>query len=444
MFDGLATRFEKILRNLRSSGRITDEVLKESLREIRLALLEADVNYKVVKEFTTRVAEKAAGRELIPSLSPGQQIVKIVHDELAALLGGEPKTLAVTEPHPFTILMVGLQGSGKTTTCGKLALYLKKTHDIEPLLVAADTHRPAAVEQLKVIAARIGVPIVFPQPGWDARRTVREGMMVAAVSGAKAVIVDTAGRLHVDDDLMAELADLKKDSRPRATLLVADAMTGQDAVTMAEAFNSRIGVEGIVLTKLDGDSRGGAALSVVSVTGRPVYFAGVGEKDDALEPFSPVRMAGRILGMGDVVSLVEKVQATVSQEQAAKMEAKLRKSEFTLEDFRDQMKQISSMGSIKDLLAMIPGAGAKLKDITVDEKVFVRYSAIIDSMTPRERRDPTLLERSRRIRVAKGSGTSPEEVGRLVKQFLQAKKMMGKMMRGGKMMGGGKFPFRRG
>jgi signal recognition particle subunit SRP54 len=433
MFDALTGKLEAVFKKLRGRGVLKEDDVKEALREVRLALLEADVNFKVVKEFIGRVQERAVGQDILTSLTPGQQVVKIVHEELAGLLGGTQSKLHLSPNPPTVIMMAGLQGSGKTTSAGKLAKQFKKDGR-RVLLVPADTRRPAAIEQLKTLARQVGVD-AYTSESKDPVAICREAKAYAERSLHEVVILDTAGRLQIDEPLMEELRRIKAGVRPHEVLFVADAMTGQEAVNIAEKFNADVGFDGVVLTKMDGDARGGAALSVKAVTGKPIKFVGMGEKLDALEPFFPDRMASRILGMGDVLTLIEKAQETVSREEAEKLARKLRKNEFTLEDFRDQLKQVRKMGSLESLIGMIPGLN-KMKmadeDMAQGEKEMKRVEAIINSMTPRERTNHTIINGSRRARIAKGSGTQVQDVNRLLKQFAEMQKMM-KAMKGGKM-----------
>jgi signal recognition particle subunit SRP54 len=428
-FEGLADRLQDIFRKLRGKGKITEEDVKVAMREIRLALLEADVNFKVVKEFVARVRERAVGQEVLGSLTPGQQIVKIVHDEMTALMGGAESKLNLSSKPPTVIMAVGLQGAGKTTTVAKLAKSLIK-QGRSPLLVACDIYRPAAIKQLQVLGEQIGAP-VFSMGQQNPVSIARASLEHARSNNRDIVILDTAGRLHIDEELMDELANIKDQVNPDEILLIVDAMTGQDAVTVADSFHEQLGLTGVILTKLDGDTRGGAALSVKAVTGCPIKYVGMGEKLDALEIFHPDRMASRILGMGDILSLVEKAQATFDQEKAREMERKIRQQEFTLEDFLQQMQQMRSMGPLEDLLGMIPGMGKQMKDIKgqVDEKELARVEAIIQSMTPSERRDPSIINGSRKKRIARGSGTRVQEVNRLLKQFEESRKLMNKRRR---------------
>jgi signal recognition particle subunit SRP54 len=425
MLDSLTNRLTGILDRLRGFGRLTEENIQEALREVRVALLEADVNFKVVKGFIDRVRVKAVGQDVLQSLTPGQQVVKVVRDELVELLGGSAHRLAMA-PHPPTVVMlVGLQGSGKTTSAAKLARHFQKQGQ-HPLLAAADVYRPAAVEQLKTLGAQLGIPVV----GEATQRPVEicaAARDEAARRGLSPLILDTAGRLHIDEEMLEELRAIKRAVGPHHVLLVVDAMTGQDAVTVAEKFNAAIGIDAVVLTKMDGDARGGAALSVRQVTGRPIAFVGVGEKTEALEPFHPDRLAQRILGMGDVLSLVERAQATVDAGQAEALAQKIRDDTFTLEDFAAQLKQLRSMGPLGQLRDMVPffkGAKGLPKEMKGEEQELDRYGAIIASMTPHERREPSVINGSRRARIARGSGTSVSDVNRLLKQYAQLRKMM--------------------
>jgi len=446
MFDALTGKLEGVFKKLRGRGVLKEDDVKEAMREVRLVLLEADVNFKVVKEFISRVQERAVGEDILTSLTPGQQVVKIVHEELAGLLGGTQSKLHLSPNPPTVIMMVGLQGSGKTTTAGKLARNFKKDGR-KVLLVPADTRRPAAIEQLKTLARQVGVD-AYASGSADPVAICRDARAYAERSLFDVVILDTAGRLQIDEPLMDELRQIKAAVKPQEVLFVADAMTGQEAVNIAEKFNHDVGFDGVVLTKMDGDARGGAALSVKAVTGKPLKFVGMGEKLDALEAFFPDRMASRILGMGDVLTLIEKAQETVSRDEAEKLAKKIRKNEFTLEDFRDQLRQVKKMGSLDSILGMIPGLN-KLKmadaDMQQGEKELKRVEAIINSMTPRERANHTIINGSRRARIAKGSGNQVQDVNRLLKQFVEMQKMM-KMMKSGKAknlgrMLGGRMPF---
>jgi len=424
MLDSLTSRLTGIFDRLRGYGRLTEENIVEALREVRMALLEADVNFKVVKSFVDRVREKAVGQDVFKSLTPGQQVVKVVRDELVELLGGSGHRLAMA-PHPPTVIMlIGLQGSGKTTSAAKLARHFQKQGQ-HPILAAADIYRPAAIEQLKTLGAQLGVP-VLGEAGQKPLEICTRTRDEAARRGLSPVILDTAGRLHIDEPMLDELRAIKKEVAPHHVLLVVDAMTGQDAVTVAEKFNAAVGIDAVILTKLDGDARGGAALSVRAVTGRPIAFVGVGEKTDALEPFHPDRLAQRILGMGDVLSLVEKAQATVDAAQAEALAKKIREETFSLEDFAAQLRQLRSMGPLGQILDMIPffkGKGAP-KELEGEERDLHKFEAMISSMTPGERREPSVINGSRRLRIARGSGTTVSEVNRLLKQYAQLKKMM--------------------
>ncbi|HEU4862514.1 MAG TPA: signal recognition particle protein [Candidatus Limnocylindria bacterium] len=438
MFESLSARLQGITERLRGKARITEADLDVALREIRLALLEADVNFRVVKDFVAHVRERAVGADLLSGLNPGQQIVKIVHDELVAVLGGERHELRL-DARPSVVMMVGLQGSGKTTTAAKLAVRLRKAGK-KPLLVAADVYRPAAVDQLVQLGDQIGVEVHTRSVGTPALEVARSGLDVAKQRGLDVMILDTAGRLHVDDAMMDELVRISGSVMPSETLLVVDAMTGQESVKVAEAFHAKLPISGLVLTKMDGDARGGAALSIRAATGLPVSFLGTGERTDGLEPFHPDRLAQRILGMGDILTFVERVQENVDQAEAEAAAKRMMENRFTLEDFRDQLNQIKKMGPIGQLVGMIPGAGqmAGAAQEAVDSGQMKRIEAIIDSMTPDERRRPEIIKASRRRRIALGSGTSTAEVNRLLKQFVEMQKMM-KMLSGGKLprLGGG-------
>ncbi len=436
MFDDLTEKLNDFFRKLKGSGKLSESNINEALREVRRILLASDVNFKVVKDFTAEVRERAVGAEVLKSITPGQQVIKIIHDRLVELLGARNAPLDISGEAPVAVMVAGLQGSGKTTFCGKLARRLMKKGK-KPMLVAADIYRPAAVEQLTTLGEGLGITVFG---GGDDVMVIAQGALAEARRlGCDPVIFDTAGRLHIDEAMMEEVSELAKFLQPKEILFVADGMTGQDAVKSAEAFNRALDFSGIVLTKLDGDARGGAALSIRAVTGKPIKFIGVGEKLEDLEPFHPDRIASRILGMGDVVSLVEKAQERVDTEQAERMARKLRRAEFTLEDFLEQMRQLRSMGSISDLLKMIPGMGARLKNIDLDEKALSRTEAIICSMTREERDRPRIIDGSRRRRIARGSGTSVQEVNQLLNQFQQMQKMMKRM--GSRGMRGMKFPF---
>ena len=424
MFSSLADKLQNTLRQLRGKGKLNEKDVDAVLREIRLALLEADVNFKVVKDFIEAIRERAVGQEVMNSLTPGQQVVKIVNEEMTSLMGGKQSGLIHSGKGPTKILIVGLQGSGKTTTAVKLAAHLRRSGR-RSLLVAADTYRPGAIQQLQVLSESVGEQ-TYSNSNAAPVDICREGLQLAIRDSFDVVIFDTAGRLHIDDEMMAELAAIKKTIDPDEVLLVVDAMTGQDAVNAASSFNEAIGLSGVILTKLDGDSRGGAALSVRAVTGCPIKFSGIGEKVEALEPFHPDRMASRILGMGDILSLIEKVEAVVDKSKAQELEQKLRKQQFTLDDFRDQLAQLRSMGSLEEILNMIPGGGnipKEVKQMSLNENNFKRVEAIIGSMTKSERQEPSLLNSSRRRRIATGSGATVPDVNRLLNQFAQMQKM---------------------
>lgn len=431
MFENLSERLERSFKILKGEGQITEINVAETLKDVRRALLDADVNYKVAKSFTDTVKQKALGQNVLTSVKPGQLMVKIVHDELAALMGGKACELKLSG-RPSVILMAGLNGAGKTTLSGKLALYLKSKKSCKPLLVACDVYRPAAVEQLRVLAEQIEVPIYMDLNEKNPVKIARDGVQEAKAKGYDTVIVDTAGRLAVDEELMNEIAAIKQAITPDDTLFVVDAMTGQDAVNTAKEFNDRLDYEGVVLTKLDGDTRGGAALSIRTVVDKPIMFVGMGEKMEALDVFHPERMADRILGMGDIVSLVERAQEQFDEKEALKLQRKIQKNQFDFNDFLAQIQQIKKMGNLKDLASMIPGVGKALKDVEIDDNAFKGIEAIILSMTPKERQHPEVLNQSRKNRIAKGSGTTIQEVNRLVKQFDQTRKMM-KMVTGSKM-----------
>ena len=439
MFENLTEKFDRTFKRLKGQGKLSEKHLKEALREVRLALLEADVNYKVAKQFVTDVGEQAAGEEVRQSLTPGQQVVKIVHQALAELMGGEAAPLELTGRTPLVFMLVGLQGSGKTTTAGKLALYLKDLNR-KPCLVPVDVYRPAAIEQLQTLGKQLGVPVFPATTEMNPVEIAVSALGYAGQQGCDILIVDTAGRLHIDTELMSELEQLKSKLNPREILLVADAMTGQDAVQVAEAFNQALELTGIILSKMDGDARGGAALSMRTVTGKPIKYCGIGEKLDALEAFHPERMASRILGMGDVLSLIEKAEKTFDAEQAEKLQEKLIKDSFTLEDFRDQLQQIKKMGSLEQIMGMLPGMGKlkQLRHLQPDDRELIRIEAIINSMTVQERRNHMIINASRRKRIAKGSGTSVQEVNKLIKNYAQMRKMLHKMTKGGK--GGIRLP----
>lgn len=439
-FEGLSEKLQGVFKGLKGKGTLSEADINNAIRQIKLALLEADVNFKVVKEFVATIKEKALGEEVIKSVTPGQQIVKIVNDELAALMGGAGSKLTYS-PRGFTVyMMVGLQGTGKTTTCGKLANYLKKEGK-KPMLCACDVYRPAAIDQLEVVGSSIDVPVYVNRDSKKPEKIAMEAVRQAEIKGYDVLIVDTAGRLQIDEELMEELVRIKKEIKPHEILLVLDALTGQDAVNAAEGFNDKLGVDGIIMTKLDGDARGGAALSAKKVTGKPIKFIGTGEKFDALEPFHPERMASRILGMGDIVSLVERAQDAIDEEKAAKLEERIRKNAFTLEDFLDQMGQIKNMGGIGGMLDMMPGISARQKqevDMEKAEKEFIQMEAIILSMTKQERDNPSILNSSRRKRIAAGSGQTVAKVNSLIKRYEDTKKMM-KRFTGGKFKRKGAF-----
>lgn len=441
MFDDLSTRLDGVFKKMRGQGKLTEKNIGDSLKEIRRALLEADVNYRVVKQFVTDVREKALGAEVLRSVTPGQQIVKIVHDELVALMGETHTDIKVAGIPPTIIMMCGLQGAGKTTFCGKLSHHLRKKGR-RPMMAAADVYRPAAKKQLQILGEQLDVP-VYADDSTDAVAICRTAVKAAREKACDVLILDTAGRLHVDDDMMSELEQIKKELAPHEILFVADGMTGQDAVNAAKQFMERLDFDGVVLTKMDGDARGGAALSIRSVTDRPIKFMGIGEKLDAIEPFHPDRLASRILGMGDVVSLVEKAQESIDEEKAQKLEQKLRKNQFNLEDFYEQLQAIKKMGPLDQLLGMIPGVGKQLKNVQLDDNAFGKVEAIINSMTLQERREPTVINGSRRRRIALGSGTTVQDVNQLLRQFSEMKKMVKRMkkMRGRMGANPGAFPF---
>mgnify|MGYP002616797042 FL=1 len=424
-FEGLSSKLQDITKRLRGKARITESDLKEMLREVKLALLEADVNYMIVKEFIASVQEKALGQDVLKSLTPGQQVIKIVKDELVELLGGTESKINFTPNPPTVIMLVGLQGSGKTTTAGKLANLLRKQGK-RPLLVACDVYRPAAIKQLQVVGAQLNIPVFANEQSKDVVHIAKQAMSTAMSKLNDVVILDTAGRLHIDEELMQELKNVKANVKPHEILLVVDSMTGQDAVNVAKSFNENLGIDGVVLTKLDGDTRGGAALSVKKVTGRPIKFAATGEKLSDIEVFHPDRMAQRILGMGDVLSIIEKAEESFDLEEAEKIEKQLKKKEFDLDDYLTQLRQIKKMGSFSSLLKLVPGMN-QLKDVKIDDKEFVRIEAMICSMTKAERKNPKLLNGSRRVRIAKGSGTSVQEINKFMKSFEMTQKMMKQM-----------------
>lgn len=428
-FEGLSERLENSFKKLRAKGKLTESDVKEAMREVRLALLEADVNYKVAKEFTKKVTERAIGADVMESLTPGQMVIKIVNEELTELMGGNEARLAIANHPPTIVMMCGLQGSGKTTHCAKLALKLKKDGH-RPLLVACDVYRPAAIKQLQVVGEQVGVP-VFEMGNENPVKIAEEAVKYAKDHGNDYVFLDTAGRLHIDEALMAELTNIRATVHPHEILLVIDAMTGQDAVNVAKSFNDTLGIDGVILTKLDGDTRGGAALSVRAVTGKPIKFVGTGEKLDNLETFHPSRMASRILGMGDVLSFIEKAELALDEKKAAELEKKLAKNKFDFNDLLDQFEQIERMGSLKDTIKLIPGIGKQIKDEDIDEKAFDRFRAIIYSMTKEERSKPEIINPSRKRRIAAGCGMQVEDVNKLMSQFKQMQKMV-------KQIGGGK------
>ena len=430
-FEGLSSRLQEITKKIKGEARITENNMKEMLREVKLALLEADVNYKIVKEFINNVQEKALGQEVMKSLKPGEQVVKIVKDELVELLGGTESKINISPNPPTVIMLVGLQGSGKTTTAGKLANLLRKQGK-KPLLVACDVYRPAAIKQLQVVGGQLNIPVYSEENIKDVVGIAKRAISNAISKLNDVVILDTAGRLHVDEELMQELQNVKKSVRPHEILLVVDAMTGQDAVNVANEFNSKVGIDGVILTKLDGDTRGGAALSVKKVTGAPIKFAGVGEKLSELEVFHPDRMASRILGMGDVLSIIEKAEESLNLEEAEKLEAQLKKNKFDLNDYLAQLKQVKKMGSFSSILKMIPGMN-KLGDIKVDDKEFDKIEAMINSMSAEERANPKILNGSRRKRIAKGSGRQVSEINRFIESFEMTQKMMKQMKNKGSM-----------
>ena len=443
MFENLSDKLEAVFRKLKGRGKLSEKNIEEGLKEVRMALLEADVHYRVAKKFIADVKERALGQEVLASLTPGQQVIKIVNEELTELMGSSHEDLNLSGSAPVALMLVGLQGSGKTTTAGKLAVFLRNKGR-KPFLVPADVYRPAAIDQLKKLGAQLDVPVFPASVDMDPLDICREARTAAHQQGCDTMLLDTAGRLHVDEELMDELNRIKHEVNPSDILLVADAMTGQDAVNIAKSFDEILDIGGVVLTKMDGDARGGAALSIKTITGKPIKFIGVGEKLTELEPFHPDRLASSILGMGDVLTLIEKAQDAVDEKKAAELEKKLRKSQFTLEDFRDQMVQIRKMGSLGDILKMIPGMGKlkQLKNLDVDEKEFVRIEAIINSMTPRERQQHTIINGSRRRRIAKGSGTRVQDVNRLLKNYSQMLKMLKKMNKGGmRGMPQGMLPF---
>lgn len=428
-FEGLTEKLNAAFKKLRGKGRLSENDVKEAMREVRLALLEADVGYKVVKDFVAKVSERAVGSDVLDSLTPAQQVVKIVSEELTNLMGGTDSKLIMANSGPTVIMLVGLQGAGKTTNGAKLAGYLRRQYGKRPLLVACDVYRPAAVEQLKVVGGQLGLP-VYDEGQGDPVKIAENALKHARDHGNDLVLLDTAGRLHVDETLMDELRRMKAAVRPNDILLVVDAMTGQDAVNAASAFDEALGIDGVMLTKLDGDARGGAALSIRAVTGKPIKFAGTGEKLDMIEPFHPDRMASRILGMGDMLTLIEKAQSSYDEKQAAKLEEKLRKNRFTLEDYYDQLQQLRGMGDLSQIAGMLPGIGDKLQNAAIDEKALSHTEAIILAMTLREREDPGILNASRKRRIAAGSGCAVVEINRLLKQFEMMQQLTKQVTRG--------------
>jgi signal recognition particle subunit SRP54 len=443
MFESLSSKLDAVFKKLKGHGKLTEQNIQEALKEVRIALLEADVNFKVVKDFVQSVQTRAIGQEVMASLTPAQQLIKIVKEELTSLMGGEGLGIQLSGTPPVPIMLVGLHGCGKTTTTGKLARYFQEKKK-RPYLVPADVYRPAAIDQLQRLGQELNVDFYRPEPSQKPLDICAKARDVAFKQGYDLMLIDTAGRLHIDEALMLELREIKTHIKPREVLLVADAMTGQDAVNIAKSFSDRLGIDGIILTKMDGDARGGAALSIKSVTQRPIKFIGVGEKLDALEMFHPERMASRILGMGDVLTLIEKAEATFDEKKAKELEKKIRKDSFTLEDFRDQLQQIRKMGSLESILGMIPGLSKKMAGmggLQVDEKELVRVEAIINSMTPRERVNFLVINGSRRLRIANGSGTTVQDVNQLLKRYAEARKMMKRFTQMEKKGGRGRMPF---
>ena len=434
MFDSLSDKLQNVMKKIKGQTRISEKELKEMLREVKLALLEADVNYKIVKDFVASIEQKALGEDVMKSLTPGQQVVKIVRDELTELLGDTNSGLNFSSNPPTIIMLVGLQGSGKTTLCGKLSNYLRKQGK-KPLMVACDVYRPAAIKQLQTLGKSLNVDVYSEEDNKDVVAIAKNGIKVAKSKLCNVVLIDTAGRLQIDETLMNELVELKNTIRPHEIMLVIDSMVGQEAVNVAQTFNEKLGIDSITMSKLDSDSRGGAALSVKSITKKPIKFASVGEKLSDLEPFYPDRIASRILGMGDVLSIIDKAEEAYEEEEAIELEKKIRKNEFTLDDYLNQMKKIRKMGSFKQILAMIPGIPKEIKDVDIDEKQLLRIDAIITSMTKEERRNPKILNASRRQRIAKGSGNKVQDINRFIDQFSQMQKMMKSMMNGN-----GKYP----
>jgi len=443
MFESLTDKLNAAFKKLKGHGKLTEKNIEAGLKDVRLALLEADVHYRVVKNLIASIRERAVGQEVLNSLTPGQQVVKIVNDELAQLMGSTHEGISLTGNEPAVVMLVGLQGSGKTTTAGKLAKFLKD-QDRKPFLVPADPYRPAAIEQLHKIGSQLGVDVFPSSEDMNPVDICRDAVQMGRQRGFDTLLVDTAGRLHVDEALMTELQRIKETVSPSDILLVADAMTGQDAVNMAKEFHDLLGIGGVILTKMEGDARGGAAISIKAITSQPIKFVGVGEKLDALEPFHPDRMASRILGMGDMLSLIEKAQMSIDEEKAQELEKKLRRSEFSFEDFRDQMAQIKKMGPLEDLMAMIPGMGKmkQLKQLKVDDRELARITAIIDSMTVQERRNHSIINASRRKRIANGSGTTVQDVNQLMKSYVQVQKVIKRLNKGGlRGLGPGMLPF---
>lgn len=428
-FEGLSDKLSAVFKKLKSKGKLNESDIKEVMREVKMALLEADVNYKVVRDFVKGVSERCVGVEVLESLTPAQQVIKIVNEELVSLMGSENQRINIPSKPPCVIMMCGLQGAGKTTHSAKLAKYFVK-QGRRPILIAGDIYRPAAIDQLKVVGQQAGVP-VFEMGQINPVKIVKEGIKHAKDHGNDIVIIDTAGRLHIDEELMGELQNIKAEVNPNEIMLVVDAMTGQDAVNVAESFNEALGIDSVILTKLDGDTRGGAALSVLAVTGKPVKFSGIGEKLDDLEPFHPERMASRILGMGDMLTLIEKAQSNFDEKKADKMMKKMKENSFDMDDLLEQMRQIQKMGSLKSVMSMLPGVGDKLKDVDIDDRQLLRVEALITSMTKQERKKPSIINPSRKRRIAAGAGSKVEDVNRLLKQFEQMQKMM-KQFAGGK------------
>ena len=443
MFESLSDKLDSAFKKLKGHGKLTEKNIEDGLKEVRMALLEADVHYRVVKKFIADIKERALGQEVMKSLTPGQQVVKIVNEKLTDLMGTRHEGLSLSGPAPVAIMLVGLQGSGKTTTSGKLSVYLRK-QGRKPYLVPADVYRPAAIDQLKKLGTQLDVPVFSSTPDMDPVDICRDARVAAQREGCDILLLDTAGRLHIDDELMSELKNIKKEVKPSDILLVADAMTGQDAVNIAKSFDEALDIGGVVLSKMDGDARGGAALSIKEITKKPIKFVGVGEKLNELEAFHPDRMASKILGMGDVLTLIEKAQSAVDEKEAIELEKKFRKNEFTLDDFKNQMAQVRKMGSLSDMLGMIPGFGKmkQLKNVEVDDRELVKIEAIINSMTPMERKKHAIINGSRRKRIARGSGTSVQDVNKLLKNYTQVMKMMKKINKGGmRGLGRGMLPF---